>query len=156
MNIDQAIQELIDKHEQLYPLSCIASAIEIVLKLLSKVDMDYYDVQNNWKNEDGELSFADFHDKTFQGVRFEHRFSIGRNASFPFEELFETIESELIANRYVMISLPSKKGWHMWVIYQKQDDDFLAFSKAGKKTNYRNILKDEIWKVGGTDILVYR
>ena len=163
MNISQAIQLIIDEHKQVHQNSCIASAIEIVLKALRKVDVDFYDVQNEWPNEDGKLTFADFRDKLIHGIHFKHEFNIPRNPSFPFEKLFQTIDSELIANRYVMISLPSqmipvplRSGSHICIIYGEKDCDFLALTKAGKDTIRLNNLKNKIQKAGGTDILVYR
>lgn len=153
MHIDFTI---VDEHEQKYPKSCIASAIEIILKLIGEVDTNYYDVQDNWKNEDNRLSFADFHNRKIEGVRFERKFSIDRSKSFPFKELFETIDCELAAGRYVVISLVANNGWHMWVIYKKKDNDFSAVSKSGKTTIHLPKLKDQVQRMGGTDILVYR
>jgi len=165
MNIHPAIQEIIDKHEQKYPNSCIASAIEIVLKALRKVDVHYYDVQNKWPNEDKKLTFAEFHERTIQGVMFEHKFNIARSPSFPFEELVEAIDSELIASKCVMISSRTKQGSHICVVSRKLDGDFLFFTKAspktdidletGKKTIAGKITEREIRAWGGTDILVY-
>ena len=164
MNIDLAIQEIIDQHEQKHPYSCIASAIEIVLKALRKVDVHYYDQQNKWPNRDKKLTFAKFDNETICGITFKQKFNITRNASFPFEKLFNAIDLELIANRCVMISRPTKEGWHICVVSKKQDGDFLFSTKAstktdtetGKKTIRGKITKREIQKLGGTDILVYR
>ena len=48
MNLDQ---EIIKAHKQKYEYSCIPSAIEMVLKLLRKVGIDYYDLQDEWDNK---------------------------------------------------------------------------------------------------------
>jgi hypothetical protein len=168
MNIHRAIQEIIDEHEQIYPKSCIASAIEIVLKALRKVDVYYYDVQNKWPNKDGKLTFANFKNMPIEGVTFKAKFTeynIATAKSFPFDELFTTIDSELNNNRCVMISRPTKQGSHICVISRKQDGDFLFFTKAspksdtdratGKITIKDKITPCEIRKWRGTHILFY-
>lgn len=48
MNLDKSI---IDNHEQKHQVSCIPSAVEMVLKLLRKVNVNYYELQESWKNK---------------------------------------------------------------------------------------------------------
>ena len=146
---------IIEAHEQKYTYSCIPSAIEMILKLLGKVDISFYDLQNNWGNKsDG--SFGDFNGKTIRGLTFERKFAVPRSSNFPTEELFRVIDEELASDRYVIISLPVKNRWHMYVIYTKTDDDYHAFSKSGKKTIFLDNLKPIIYKIQGTDILIYK
>ncbi len=151
---------MIKAHEQKYQFSCIPSAIEMALKLLGKVDTSYYDLQNEWKNEING-SFSYFNGKIIKGLTFERKFAVPRNSSFPMEELFRVIDNELASDRYVIISPfrenreTEEKGWHMYVIFAKTDDDYLAFSKRGKKTVYLNTVKTRVREMQGTDILVY-
>jgi hypothetical protein len=82
------IDERIGSHRQLYRYSCIPSAVEIVLKLLGRVDTNYYELQNEWDNrEDG--SFKDFDERVVEGLTFR----LVNN--LPFEKLFDTIDQEL-------------------------------------------------------------
>ena len=63
---------------------------------------------------------------------------------------------ELKAGRYVIVSLPSGNGWHMYVIYDEDAaGDFLAVSKVGTKTIEANHIKDTIKGTKGTDIMTF-
>jgi len=117
---------IVKPHKQKYTYSCIPSAIEMVLKLLGKVDINYYDLQNDWDNKsDG--SFGNFNGKTIKNLTFEHKFAIPRNPNFPIEGLFRVINDEIASDRYVIISLfrenkeTRKKSWHIYVIYAERE-----------------------------------
>ena len=75
--------------------------------------------------------------------------------------MFETIDKELNAGRYVIVSLQSNSGWHMHVIYGKDaSGDFVAITKSGSKaTGSQTVVvervKEIITKMKGTDILTY-
>lgn len=147
----------IDAHEQKYVHSCIPSSVEMVLKLLGKVISDYYNLQNEWDNKTtGSLN--EFDGKTIEGLTFGVKFGYERNPHFPFTDLFQTIDAELVSGRYVIISLKSEENkYHMWVIYEKLKDDYLAFSKGDKHTIYFNgSVKKCIYSMQGTDILIYK
>ena len=153
MSFDQSI---IDSHEQKFNYSCIPSAIEMVLKLLGKVDRNYYNLQNEWTNKKNG-NFQDFHGRNIEGVTFEHKFTNHRSASFPFNDLFAEIDHELASDRCVIISLQVDGGWHNYVIHEKRNNDYLAFSKDGKITiNFQGSLKTHVENMQGTDILVYK
>ncbi len=146
---------IINAHEQKHRLSCIPSAVEIVLKLLEKVDTNYYDLQNNWgKKSNGSL--GDFNGKAIKGITFERIFAVPRNSSFSMEEFFQVIDDELTSGRYVIISLPKQKKWHTYIIYAKANEDYLVFSKSGKRTVFLNGLKSRVYKMQKTDILIYK
>jgi hypothetical protein len=148
-------QTAVDAHHQLYPVSCIPMAVELVLKLLGKVPMDYYLLQEDWRNRtDG--SFGAFDGRTIAGITFRAQFPNPRGPEFPMARLFETIDAELASNRFVVISLAVPGGWHMYVIYQKSlDGDFQGVSKQMNITEQKSGIKSQIIRMGGTDILTY-
>lgn len=139
---------IVDAHQQLFPLSCIPSAAELVLKLLGRAPNSYRDLQLAWQNKwDG--CFRDFHNKTFAGVTF--RYTAG-----PTEELMATIERELHAGRFVVIGLRNPGGWHSWVVYdQDSSGEFLAVSKDRNRTIEERHVKQAILRSGGTDLGTY-
>lgn len=147
--------KIIDRHKQVYDMSCIPSSVEMVLKLLGRAPDSYYKEQNAWKNKtDG--NFVNFDGKTINGVTFHKQFGFERNENFPLTKLFETIDRELEAGRFVIISLVSSGGWHIYVVYTKTaDGDFKAVSKSGEKTIYAEHIKDIVTQMKGTDIMTY-
>ncbi len=148
-------RQIVDAHEQRYGMSCIPMSIEMVLKLLGRVQSDYYELQNPWK-EKADGNFRDFDGKTLKGVTFHQQFDLPRNDQFPLAKLFETIDRELKAGRFVIVSLSSGSGWHMYVIYDEDvDGDFLAVSKLGAKTIETQHVKKIITRMKGTDIMTY-
>jgi imidazolonepropionase-like amidohydrolase len=148
-------RQIIDDHKQLYNMSCIPMSVEMVLKLLERAPVSYYKLQKPWKNKaDG--SFRNFDGKTFEGVTFHQQFALARGDRFPLARLFETIDGELKAGRFVIVGLASGPGWHNWVIYDEdKEGDFLAVSKAGGKTLEATHVKEIITKMKGTDIGTY-
>jgi hypothetical protein len=130
-------------------------SIEMVLKLLERVPASYYDLQNPWK-EKADGNFRDFNGKTIEGVTFHQQFDLRRNDQFPLAKLFETIDRELKAGRFVIVSLTSGSGWHMYVIYDEDaEGDFLAVSKVGARTIEDKHVKKTITRMKGTDILTF-
>ncbi len=148
-------RQIVDSHEQRYGMSCIPMSIELVLKLLGRVPPDYYELQTPWK-EKADGNFRDFNGKTIKGATFHQQFDLQRNSQFPLAKLFETVDRELKEGRFVIVSLTSGGGWHMYVIYDEDaDGDFLAVSKVGTKTIEEKQLKKIITKMQGTDIMTY-
>ena len=157
------IQRIIDQHQQVFRNSCIPSAVEMVLKLLEKVPIRYYDLQNAWTT-DG--SFLNFDGQTIQGVTF-HRINLtDRGPYFPFDRLFEIIDQEVTAGRYVLASLlgMSENGpcFHAYIIFEKDQStqDYIAVTKARVLngtyvTQFDANIKGRICEIQGTDILVY-
>lgn len=125
---------VVNNHNQIFQMSCIPSAIEMVLKYYKVVDFDFYDLQNEWKNKtDG--SFRNFHNKELYAITFFQKFVLPRDETFPIDSLFQTIENELKSKKKVIISLPSDTGWHMFVICkQTPDGEFVSYSKVGSHT----------------------
>jgi hypothetical protein len=147
-------EERFTSHVQLFPYSCIPSAIEIILKQLGKVDLDYYELQNEWRNK-GNGSFQDFDGKVLFGLTFRRLFGRGGEPDFPMEALFSCISQELAQQRFVIISLTSPGGWHMFVIHSQIDDEFVAASKADSANWTVLNVKSMVRQMGGTDILAY-
>ncbi|MHA3773919.1 hypothetical protein ACXR0O_20500 [Verrucomicrobiota bacterium sgz303538] len=141
-------RRIIDAHKQLFPLSCIPSAAEMVLKLLGRVPDSYRDLQLAWQNKsDG--CFRDFHNKTFAGVTFKY-------TAGPTDKLLEAIHSELHAGRFVVVGLRNPGGWHSWVIYDEDvSGEFLAVSKDRGRTIEERHVKKAILQSGGTDLGTY-
>lgn len=155
MHICDFFETVVNNHDQLFQLSCIPSAVEMVLKYHKVVDLDFYDLQNKWKNKnDG--SFRDFDNKELYGITFAQKFVLTRDASFPIDSLFQTIEKELRSKKKVIISLPAESGWHMFVICkQTPDGDFVSYSKLGTHTLIVRNTKEIVRKSNGTEIMTY-
>ncbi len=147
---------VINNHNQLFQMSCIPSAVEMVLKYYKVVDFNFYDLQNEWQNKtDG--SFRDFDNKELYGITFSQKFVLPRDATFPMDSLFQTIENELRSGRKVIISLPADGGWHMFVVCkQTPDGDFVSYSKLGSHTLILRNTKEIVKKSNGTEIMTYR
>lgn len=148
----------VQKHKQLYSMSCIPSSVEMVLKYNKKVGTDYFQLQEAWK-EKSDGNFSDFDGKTIAGLIFNHRFNQPRKSSFPIENLYKAIEEELKAGRKVIISLPSGPNfWHIYVLdRQTESGDFVAYSRGYNNNNIleMNNIKALIRAINGTDILTY-
>ena len=154
-------RKIIDLHEQKHELSCIPSAIEMILKLFGKIPLDYHGLQNVWQNKhDG--NFSDFHEKVIEGVKFFQKFKPSeypRGPLFPVNDLFSVIDEEIQAGRFVAISLSVNQDWHNYIIYEKNNaDDYSAFTKFFNDTvtHYVKNVKTRVREMEGTDILVYR
>jgi hypothetical protein len=146
---------VVNNHDQIFELSCIPSAVEIILKYYKVVDFDFYQLQNKWKNKtDG--SFHDFDKKKLYGITFFQKFVLPRDAKFPIDSLFRTIENELKAEKKIIISLPSNAGWHMFIISeQTPDGEFVSYSKLGSHTLILRNTKEIVRNSNGTEIMTY-
>lgn len=155
------IERIIDQHQQITRRSCVPSAVEMILKLLGKVNSDYYDLQNSCTNG----HFSNFDGQTISDVIF-HRVNLAaRGHDFPYDQLFSIIDQELASNRYVMISLlgMSSEGarFHAYVIYDidPQTNDYLTVTKASQNgiyvTQFESDIKSRVREIQGTDILLY-
>ncbi|MCX3263963.1 hypothetical protein OQZ29_04355 [Pedobacter agri] len=154
-----SILETVNKHQQIYPSSCIPSSIEMILKYNHKLSDNYFGLQNGWRNKnDG--TFGNFNGKTIKGIKFKQQFQNQRNANFPFNALYKTISDELASGRKVIISLVSGQNlWHMWVIDGKSESgDFIAYSRDFNN-DYPMVISDvkkRVQAMQGTDIITYR
>jgi len=147
-------KDIIDEHKQISQFSCIPSAVEMILKLLNKIKINNYELQTSWNNKrDG--SFSDFDNKKLHGLLFKRHFALPRDDNFPIKDLFTKIDDELENNRYVIVSIANLTGWHMYIIYEKINDEYLSFSKNQNNTIYKPDVKNIIIQMEGTDILTY-
>jgi len=150
-------QSIVSQHMQLFDCSCIPMTVELVLKLLNKIKSDDFTLQKQWQNKtDG--SFSDFDGKFIEQITFKKKFGMSRNNNFPLQDLFDCIDKEVEAGRYVIISLANSLGWHMYVIYDKNSssDEYSAVSKNVKGDDlFINDVKAKVTQMNGTDILTY-
>ena len=151
-------RKIIDAHRQIFPMSCVPSAVEMVLKLLDKAERYYYDLQCETKNKGSD--FARFDGVTIKGVEFKRVTQKNMDLS-SFQSFFSTIDDELAAGRKVMVSLKSrtKQQFHIHVIHEKRNDDYLAFTKVhepDETKDYSGSVKDHMKSMDIADILIYR
>lgn len=145
---------IIDTHVQKDEFSCIPSAVEMILKLLRRVPVDYYDLQNQWQNKkDG--SFSDFDGTTCFGVTFTHKKYGPRWNGTPTDKLFNEIDGELGCGRYVPISIWCPPYFHNYIVFDKTDREYLAFSKNYAHTVELRDIRRRVEDMKGTDILTY-
>ena len=151
-------EDVLAKHRQLEsPLGalCIPMVVEFVLKLEGKIPPEDFRLQNGWK-ESPDANFSKFDGKAIEGLKFKRQFSDPRDDKFPLDDLFSTIEQELAAQRYVMISFAVEDGnWHNYVIYNRlPSGEFEAVTK-GREPERINDVRERARKMKGTDILTY-
>ena len=146
---------VVNNHNQIFQFSGIPSAIEMVLKNCKVVNFDFYNLQNEWQNKtDG--SFGDFDKKELYGITFSQKFVVPRDASFPIDSLFQTIENELKSGKKVIIALQMEAGWPIFVVYkQTPDGEFVSYSKHGSHTLIIRNTKEIVKKSNGTEIMTY-
>jgi hypothetical protein len=84
---------------------------------------------------------------------------LARDDKFPLDELFHTIEGELEAERFTIISLVSPGGYHMFVIHEKlASGEFRAVSKLPSWKEIYVVseqVRAVVRQMKGTDILTY-
>jgi hypothetical protein len=127
--------------------------VEMVLKIEVGADKNYTE-QEKWGNKtDG--SFESYNKLEIDGITFYRKYTQSRNNEFPIKQLFEKIDKELSENRMVIVSLQVPCGWHMYIIYEKNNNEYWGFSKNDQETIYEHNIKNIIKNMNGTDILVY-
>lgn len=158
----EKVIEIVKNHLQMYESTCTPSAVEMILKLEGKVDLSYYELQNDTSFRNG----ANYREVTGDrfGLKFIHKFSFERNREFPIDKLFNEIESNLKFGRYVAISLfqgVSPDGYyefyHNYIIFNNQKNEFQAITRYYNDTNPTIVenVKKKVIDMNGTDILVY-
>ena len=151
--------ETVQNHKQVYPMTCIPSSIEMILKYYKKVDPDFYQLQDDLSRIPPG-TFHDYDNRIISGIAFKHYFAEPRGDNFPLEELYQTIATELKAGRKVIISLASGPNlYHIYVVDQQTSNgDFVAYSRdynLSSVLEVRNV-KDIVKGMQGTDILTYQ
>lgn len=164
--------DYISRHKQIAEKSCVPMSVECVLKLLRLMPINDFSLQmdgsksgqSNWIKDGFNYQNSN------QTVKFERQFLLediglfeNRGSLFMesyFENLFITIDNELVNDRYVIISLESAPNqWHMEVIYNKNDNNLYQTISFYYNDNYRvynnKDLRHIVAKMQGTDILTY-
>jgi len=155
------VEGIVNQHNQIGE-TCVPSSVEIILKLLGRVPSTYYDLQNDPNNR----SFADFDERNIMGVNFKRINLAERGPNFPFTQLFQIIDRELDADRYVVFAslgwYNGRRLYHAYVIFGKNqtNDDYYSVTKAtalngNSLTQFDEHVKARIIESQGTDILVY-
>jgi hypothetical protein len=142
--------------------------------------IDYYDLQEKQakkvipafvklqKNQNDENkrayqeavgSFMQFDSSVYGGIE---NFEFKHYPKFDsIQKLFEKLDYEISCNRYVLISLRSNSGYHIWIIYSNESNDYQALTKVGEiidgrfdgtRTCFKGIRSD-IVHMNGTDLL---
>ena len=164
--------EKIVHHKQLTNISCIPMSVELVLKAISIMDPLNFDIQMDSTKSRNSLwiknGFAYPKDKPL--VIFSREFCLS-DVGLPdrgdhfiesyYDSLFSTIDSELNANRFVIISLSSGLNkWHMIVIFEKRSDNsYETITFYHNISNYVIEVKDLrkiVYDMKGTDIFTYK
>lgn len=146
---------VVNNHNQIFQVSGIPSAIEMVLKYCKAVDFNFYDLQNKWQNKaDG--SFRDFDNKEFYGITFSQKFLLPRDENFPIDSLFQTIENELKSGKKVIIALQVEAAWSIFIVHkQTPDGEFVSYNKFGSHTIILRNTKEIVKSSKGTEIMTY-
>lgn len=147
---------IVDRHEQIADFSCIPSSVELVLKMLGRVPLDYFDLQRSWKVR-ADACFDDFENRTIAGVTFHRKYAMARCPMFPLKAMFAAIDAELAAGRYVIVGLRNEDGsFHAWVIVERlPTGEYRAVSKNQKTTIEHIEVKKWITGMQGTDLGIY-
>jgi hypothetical protein len=147
-------ENVLAEHKQLSVYSCVPMAVEFVLKLLEKLPREDFRLQKAW-NDRKDGSFSDFDGWKFDDIKFTRQFPQPRDDSFPLDGLFSTIENELAAGRYVIVSLGVPPQNHNYVIYNRLlNGEFDAVTK-GQNPEQINDVRARVSNMKGTDILTY-
>jgi hypothetical protein len=149
-------EEVFQTHEQKYPRSCIPMAVEFILKLLTRVPRDYFELQHEW-NKSPYDNFSYFDGRIEHGIKFTKQFPHERGANFPINDLFATIEDELRQRKYVAVALrvPGTPYFHNYVVYNAlSNGEFEAVTKCQYPEKIADV-KRRVREMKGTDILTY-
>ena len=152
--------DLLLNHEQKYPLSCVPSSIEMILKLEKIVNKDYYELQNRAGNVaiGGNQFNGNKYPDEFPILTFTQKFTNPRDNNFPFDDLFRTIDEELAKNHYVIVTLkPDRVNFHNYILFDHcHDNEYIAITKFfNKPPSWENKVKEIIRSIQGTDIITY-
>lgn len=153
------VRSIVDQCAQYYDWSCVASCVEIVLKIEGKVPMEFRALQDLQKNTMS--GFAPFRKETcgiLHGLEFTET-----PFNHPFDGLADLLGSELDDGRFPIISLCSgldhaaKTGTvHEYVVVQYTGADFLALSKANAATQEELVFKNLSGTMPHTHVLTYK
>lgn len=133
---------ILDSHEQIFPASCTASVIELVLKLHKKVNGGYNKIQSSYKNAN--TGYKPFQNRNIHGIHF----GTPIHWKPPFTGLGIALQKEIDARRYPIISIKSGEEmrdgkpfiiFHEWIVFAPRGNSFLAASKILKRTVFLDV-----------------
>ena len=122
----QIVQRHLQKYNNPEGGSCVASGIEMILKLEGLVPESYYKIQDHYKDQN--TGFDEFERKIYEGLVFHYEKFSCRDGSIQ-----KIIKNELMNSRYALISLPTG-GWHIFLVYLLSEGDFHAVTKWSMPT----------------------
>ena len=160
----QQVRTTINPHIQVHAYSCVPSSVEMALKILGSAPANYYTLQNACNPNGG--CFTDHNGQTYFGTTFRRINLADRGDNFPFGDLFNIIDTEIDADKLVMIALPSRDAqgrpcYHGHVIFKKNlaNQDYNSITKIGygaaSQTRFYTGIKNAVREIEGTDILVH-
>jgi hypothetical protein len=151
----EQIQEVLNNHSQINANSCVPMSIELALKLMGKVNYDYFDLQNE---DPLRKNFKLFDNCKISGVKFSHHYNYNRDDKFPIDNLIEDIKSEIDNDKFVICAYGSNNLYHGYVIYGYDENELFAITKyhEGPSEFYPEFINDmttRLKKINGSDIL---
>lgn len=151
-------QIVLEKHNQIYPKSCVTMCVEFALKLMDSLPADSFDLQNEYG--DCQKSGKDFDEKTIFDVFIKMHFNYSRDPLFPLEDLFDKIKSELNSGNYVNCAWKPNNSstFHAYLIYGYKENEFLAITKYynNNEVEYISDMKSRLENINGSDILTFK
>ncbi len=151
-------QIVLEKHNQIYPNSCVTMCVEFALKLMDSLSADSFDLQNEYG--DCQKSGKDFDEKTIFDVFIKMHFNYSRDPFFPLEDLFDKIKSELNSGNYVNCAWKPNNSstFHAYLIYGYKENEFLAITKYynNNEVEYISDMKSRLENINGSDILTFK
>lgn len=149
---------VLENHKQIYPNSCVTMCVEFALKLMDSLPAESFDLQNRYG--DCQKSGEDFDGETIFNVFIKMHFNTSHGPSFPLEDLFDKIKSELDNGNYVNCALKPNNSstYHAYLIYGYKENEFLAITKYydNNEVEYISDMKSRLENIKGSDILTFK
>jgi hypothetical protein len=149
---------VINNHKQKYPNSCVPMSIELALKLMGRVDVEYYELQDEKK--DISRTFSEFDEIIVNNTLMLIEFTISRGLYFPLEDLFKRIQEELDQKKFVICAWKndSMNYYHAYVIYGNEKEEFLAITTdfGNREFEYIKDMSTRLKDIKGSDILTFK
>jgi len=123
------LRQIVDAHSQLYRLSCSPSLIELLLKAHGLVSQDFYELQNQYQNEN--VGLTCFGNRKMQGLYIHcHDESKGQSFLDRLQELLK--EGHTVALYCVN---PDGHGCHGWLVDGVRGGRLYLLSKGSELGN---------------------
>jgi len=164
---DKALNE----HRQIFESSCVASSVEMILKLERFMKPGSFEIQQQYRNKaiSGDYFDGKRYHKGDQWIKFH------KKVFSDLKSTFESIDHELRNERYVIVPLLTSKGtnymtYHNHVVYRlSEKGEYETFTKLWNKDdivnvgdmekrfadNFNNMISQPENSRLGIDILIY-